>query len=75
LRVIVNADSAEFNKEGKNVFGGFVLDCDPHLVPMDEVLIVDEADRLIAIGRTLLVREEMLAVKKGLVVKVREAVV
>jgi archaeosine-15-forming tRNA-guanine transglycosylase len=39
------------------------------------VLIVDEADRLIAIGRTLLVREEMLAVKKGLVVKVREAVV
>jgi len=74
MRVIVNADSAEFNKEGKNVFGGFVHDCDPDLVPMDEVLVVDEADKLIAIGRTLLVREEMLAVKKGLVVKVREAV-
>ncbi len=74
MRVIVNADSAEFNREGKNVFGGFVLDCDPDLVPMDEVLIVDDADRLIAIGRTLLVREEMLAVKKGLVVKVREAI-
>ncbi len=74
MRVIVNADSAEFNKEGKNVFGGFVLDCDPELIPMDEVLVVNEADELIAIGRTVLVRNEMLAVKKGLVVKVREAV-
>jgi 7-cyano-7-deazaguanine tRNA-ribosyltransferase len=74
MRVIVNADSAEFNKEGKNVFGGFVVDCDPDLIPMDEVLVVNEADELIAIGRTLLVRGEMLAVKKGLVVKVREAV-
>jgi 7-cyano-7-deazaguanine tRNA-ribosyltransferase len=74
LRVIVNADSVEFNKEGKNVFGGFVLDCDPDLVPMDEVLVVNESDQLIAIGRALLVKDEMLSVKKGLVVKVREAV-
>jgi 7-cyano-7-deazaguanine tRNA-ribosyltransferase len=74
MRVIVNADSAEFNKEGKNVFAGFVIDCDPELIPMDEALVVNEADELIAIGRAILVRDEMLAVKKGLVVKVREAV-
>jgi archaeosine-15-forming tRNA-guanine transglycosylase len=35
---------------------------------------VNESDQLIAIGRALLVKDEMLSVKKGLVVKVREAV-
>ena len=74
LRVIVNADSVEFNQEGKNVFCQFVKDCDPDLVPMDEVLVVDENDRLVALGRALLVRQEMLTIKKGLAVKVREGV-
>jgi len=74
LRVIVNQDSVPFNREGKNVFCNFVVDCDPDLVPMDEVLVVDESDSLLAIGRTLLIRSEMLAIKKGLAVKVREGV-
>jgi 7-cyano-7-deazaguanine tRNA-ribosyltransferase len=74
LRVIVNADSAEFNKEGKNVFCGFALDCDPDLVPMDEAIVVDQNDQMVAIGRVLLTRAEMLAFKKGLAVKVREGV-
>jgi 7-cyano-7-deazaguanine tRNA-ribosyltransferase len=74
LRVIVNADSVPFNQEGKNVFCGFVLDADPDLVPMDEVIVVDERDKMVAIGRALLTRNEMLAFKKGLAVKVREGV-
>jgi 7-cyano-7-deazaguanine tRNA-ribosyltransferase len=74
LRVVVEADSVEFNRAGKNVFCQFVRDCDPDLVPMDEVMVVDEEDHLVAIGRALLVREEMLSLKKGLAVKVREGV-
>jgi predicted RNA-binding protein (TIGR00451 family) len=41
---------------------------------MDEVLIVDKNDTLIAVGRALLNKEEMLAFDKGVAVKVREEV-
>ncbi|MBM4237770.1 MAG: tRNA guanosine(15) transglycosylase TgtA, partial [Euryarchaeota archaeon] len=74
MRVVVNRESAEFNREGKNVFCGFVLECDEEIGPMDEVLVVDEDDALAAIGRTLLTRNEMLSFMKGLAVKVREGV-
>jgi 7-cyano-7-deazaguanine tRNA-ribosyltransferase len=74
LRVSVHEDSAKYNQEGKNVFAKFVLDCDNDIRPMDEVLIVDEKDRLAAIGRALMNREEMLAFQKGIAVKVREGV-
>lgn len=75
LRVIVNKDSAEFNRAGKNVFCGFVIDCDEDIRPYDEVLVVDESDDLVAIGRTMMTRGEMLAFKKGLAVKVREGII
>lgn len=74
LRVIVHADSVPFNREGKNVFCRFVIDADENLVPMDEVIVVDERDELVALGRTLLTREEMLAFEKGMAVKVREGI-
>ncbi len=72
LRVIVNTDSAEFNRQGRNVFCGFVLDADPGIVPGDEVLVVDEKDELCAIGQAMMTRTEMLAFRKGIAVKVRE---
>ncbi len=74
LRVIVNPDSAEFNRQGRNVFCGFVLDADPGIIPGDEVLVVDEKDELCAIGQARMVREEMLAFKKGVAVRVREGI-
>lgn len=74
LRIIVQEDSVPFNREGKNVFCRFVIDADENLVPMDEVIVVDENDELVAIGRTLLTREEMLAFEKGIAVKVREGI-
>ena len=74
LRVVVQDDSVPFNREGKNVMCQFVIECDPELGPMDEVMVVDSKDELIAIGRALLVRDEMMALKKGLAVKVREGV-
>ena len=74
LRVVVDDDSVEFNKEGKNVFAKFVLKCDEELRPMDEALVVDKKDKLIAIGRALMNREEMLSFKIGVAVKVREGI-
>jgi len=72
LRVVVNSDAVSFVKEGKSVFAKFVKDCDPDLRPFDECLIVDEQDNLLAVGRTLLNREEMLSFQNGVVVKTRE---
>lgn len=74
LRVVVKDDSVEFNREGKNVFAKFVIDCDEELRPGDEVLIVDKNDDLIAVGKALLNREEMLAFDRGIAVKVREGI-
>lgn len=72
LRVVVNRDSAGFNRQGRNVFCGFVVDADPGIVPRDEVIVVDESDGLCAIGQALLTRAEMQAFRRGIAVKVRE---
>jgi len=74
LRVVIEEDAVPFVREGKSVFAKFVIDCDPELRPFDECLIVDEKDSLIAVGRTLLNREEMLAFSYGTAVKTREAI-
>jgi 7-cyano-7-deazaguanine tRNA-ribosyltransferase len=72
LRVTVDADAANFAAQGKNVFAKFVKDSDPGLRPNDEVLVVDDRDILVAVGRALMVREEMAAFRKGMAVRVRQ---
>jgi 7-cyano-7-deazaguanine tRNA-ribosyltransferase len=72
FRVIVENEPASFAAEGKNVFSRFVKDADPALRPMEEVIVVDERGGLAAVGRALLVRDEMLAFKRGIAVKVRD---
>ena len=72
LRVVVDSESAIFNRTGKNVFSKFVLNCDKNLRPGDEVLVTDEDDALVAFGRMFLAWPEMQAFKTGLAVRVRE---
>jgi 7-cyano-7-deazaguanine tRNA-ribosyltransferase len=74
LRAIVQSDTAEFNQAGKNVFAKFVKECDDGLRPRDEVLVVDEDDKLVAVARALMNREEMLAFSKGIAARVREGI-
>jgi 7-cyano-7-deazaguanine tRNA-ribosyltransferase len=72
LRVTVNSDAEEFALAGRNVFAQFVRACDPALRPGDEALVVSERDELLAVGQLFLAPDEMLAMKRGLAVKVRE---
>ncbi len=72
LRVVVVEESAPFNREGKNVFAKFVVSADEAIRPWDEVLVVDQEDALLAVGRALMNRDEMLAFGQGVAVKVRE---
>ncbi len=74
LRVVVGGDAVPFVKEGKSVFAKFVSECDPDLRPFDECLVVDEADEFLAVGRTLLTRDEMLSFQQGMAVKTRESI-
>ena len=72
LRVVMKDDAVSYVKDGKSVFSKFVKDCDPNLRPLDECLIVDSKDNLIAVGRSLLNRKEMLSFDYGMAVKNRE---
>jgi 7-cyano-7-deazaguanine tRNA-ribosyltransferase len=74
MRVVVNDDSAEFNRQGRNVFSKFVLDCDDDIRPSDEVLIVNSRDELLAVGKAILNCWEMKKFTKGMCVKTREGV-
>ena len=72
LRVIVKKDAVSFIKEGKSVFSKFVKDCDIDLRPFDECIVVDEKDNLLAVGRCILNKNEMLSFNYGMAVKIRE---
>ena len=74
LRVIIDKDAIPFVKEGKSVFAKFVKNCDSNLRPYDECLVVDEKDNLIAIGRCILNKDEMLSFNFGVAVKTREVI-
>lgn len=74
VRVVVTDDAEPFIRQGKSVFAKFVADCDPDLRPFDECLIVNEHDTLLAVGRTMLTRDEMFAFQQGMAVKTRESI-
>lgn len=74
IRVVVENSTAESNREGRNVFARFVRECDEGIRPMDEVLVVNEDDELVAVARALLNREEMLSFSCGVAARVREGI-
>lgn len=70
-RVTVVSGVEDFIRKGGNVFAKHVTKVDPKLRPAEEVLVVDEKDRLLAVGRSFFNAQEMLSFKIGLAVKVR----
>ncbi|MBN1330523.1 MAG: pseudouridine synthase [Candidatus Heimdallarchaeota archaeon] len=73
-RVIIQSDVSEFIANGRNVFAKHVVNVDPKILPEDEVVIVNEQDELLAVGRAQLSAEYMLAFQKGVAVKVRHGI-
>ena len=70
-RVTVGEESEPFVRDGQNAFAKFVLDVDPAVRPVDEVLVVDAEDRLLAVGRAELSAAGMRAFESGVAVMVR----
>ena len=74
LRVKVVSGVEEFIQKGGNVFCKHVEEVDPELRPAEEVLVVDQKDRLLAVGRSIFNAEERLSFKIGVGVKVRHGI-
>jgi uncharacterized protein with predicted RNA binding PUA domain len=73
-RVVMNDDAAPFVARGKTAFCKFVVDCDPEIRALEEVLLVDRDDSLLATGQALLAAPEIKAFRRGTAVNVRYGV-
>ena len=71
MRVVIMDDAVPFVAQGRNVFCQFTISCDENLVPMDEAIVVDKNDKVIATGRAMLITSEIKSFKKGVAVKIR----
>ena len=69
--VTVADEVSEFISQGRNVFAKHVVDAGDGIRPGDEVIILDSRKKVLAVGRALLNREEMLAFSVGVAVKTR----
>jgi uncharacterized protein with predicted RNA binding PUA domain len=69
--VTVRKDVSEFVADGGDVFAAHVVKADDAVRAKDEVIVVDEDNRVLAVGRALLSSMEMKAFKTGVAVKVR----
>ena len=74
FRVIVDADTAEFNRKGKSVFCKFIEDIDSDLRCMDECVVVTPDDQLIAFGKLLVSPKELGLGQQGMAVRVRSGI-
>ena len=74
FRVIVDADTAEFNRKGKSVFCKFIEDIDSDLRCMDECIVVTPDDQLIAFGKLLVSPKELGFGQQGMAVRVRSGI-
>ncbi len=74
MRVYVKKEYVPFIAKGKTLFCKHVLMADPEIRPEDEVLVVDSAGSLLAVGRALIAGHEVVYYKRGEAVKIREGV-
>jgi conserved protein with predicted RNA binding PUA domain len=69
--VTLRNDVSEFVADGGDVFALHVIKVDDAVHAKDEVIVVDEAGKGVAVGRAMLSSSEMKAFKTGVAVKVR----
>ena len=69
--VTAQKDVSTFIANGGDVFAAHVVKADEGIRAKDEVIVVDDDNRVLAVGRALLSSMEMKAFKTGVAVKVR----
>ena len=74
FRVVVDKDTAEFNRKGKSVFCKFIENIDSNLRCMDECIVVTPNDDLIAFGKLIVSPKELELGQQGMAVRVRSGI-
>ncbi len=74
LWVKVSRDAAPFVAKGKSVFAKHVTAADTEIRPQEEVIVVNEDNKILAVGKAILTGREMTAFKRGVAVRVRKGV-
>ncbi len=69
--VQVQSDVAEFIAKGRSVFAKHVVNCDLNIRPREEVVVIDNQRKVLAVGKAILTGKEMLAFQQGVAVRVR----
>lgn len=69
--VTVQNNVSRFIAEGGDVFAAHIVKADDEIHSKDEVIVVDEGGRVLAVGRSVLSSEEIKSFKVGVAVKVR----
>ena len=74
LRTIVLNDISEFIKKGRNVFCKHVVEIDDNLRPLDETIVVNQNDELLAIGKLKLPVSYIKSFSSGIAIKIRKGI-
>ena len=69
--VNIKNEVSEFIENGRDAFAVHIVDADKEIRAQSEVIVLNENNKVLAVGRALLSGPEMLAFKKGVAVKVR----
>jgi len=69
--VTISDDVADYVARGENVMAKHVVEAGDGVRPGDEVIVMDSKRGVLAVGRALLNREEMLAFGVGVAVRTR----
>ena len=73
-KIVIQSDIEAVVRKGKNVFAKHVIHADDRIRAGDEVLVTNEDNTLLAVGKAMLSGSEILAFKRGIAVKVRQGV-
>jgi uncharacterized protein with predicted RNA binding PUA domain len=74
LRAVVLDEISEFIRKGRNVFCKHVVDIDDELRPLDEIIVVNQADELLAVGKLKIPVSYVRSFSSGIAVNIRKGI-
>jgi archaeosine-15-forming tRNA-guanine transglycosylase len=74
LRAVVLTEISEFIRKGRNVFCKHVADIDEDLRPMDEVIVVNQEEEILAIGRLNIPIDYVKTFNRGVGIDIRKGI-
>jgi len=74
LRAIILTEVSEFIRKGRNVFCKHIVNIDNSLRTLDEVIVVNQKDELLGLGRLKIPIPYIKAFKTGVAVNIRKGI-